>query len=122
MSRTTSTLEDRLARYRPMLDDAIADRTALTASDRPLADFDLIELNWQPVGSGLHPSSRSRLLVGASAVVLIGGLAVVVATRDTPPQHRRPPRHQTQHRCPMRPCPPMSSSIPPPPPRSKDRG
>jgi len=84
MSRTTPILEDRLARYRPTLDHAIADRTALRSTDHRRADFDLIELDWQTAEPG-RSSNRSRVLVGASAVVLIGGLAVVVSTRDNPP-------------------------------------
>jgi hypothetical protein len=84
MSRTTPDLENRLARYRPALDNAIADRTARAASDPSVADPDLIELDWLPVDAQ-HSSNRSRVLVGASAAVLIGGLAVIVATRDNPP-------------------------------------
>ncbi len=84
MSRTTPSLEDRLVRYRPTLDDAIADRTALAPSDHRVADLDLIDLDWPPAELG-RSAYRSRVLVGASAVVLIGGLAVVLATRDNPP-------------------------------------
>ena len=83
MSRTTPVLEDRLARYRPILDEAIAERTALASTDPLLTGNDLVELDWQPVEPG-RSSNRSRVLVGASAVVMIGGLAVIVATRDTP--------------------------------------
>ncbi len=83
MTRTTFFLEDRLARYRPILDDAIAERTALTSTDQLLTGSDLVELDWQPAESG-RSSNRSRVLVGASAVVMIGGLAVIVAARDTP--------------------------------------
>jgi hypothetical protein len=84
MSRTTPVLEDRLARYRPTLDGAIAERTAIASTDHLLTGTDLVELDWQPVEPG-RSSNRSRVLVGASAVVMIGGLAVIVATRDTPP-------------------------------------
>ena len=84
MSRTTPVLEDRLARYRPILDEAIAERTALASTDHLLTGTDLVELDWQPVEPG-RSSNRSRVLVGASAVVMIGGLAAIVATRDTPP-------------------------------------
>jgi hypothetical protein len=84
MSRTTLVLEDRLARYRPILDGAIAERTALASTDRLLTGTDLVELDWQPVEPG-RSSNRARVLVGASAVVMIGGLAAIVATRDTPP-------------------------------------
>lgn len=84
MTRTTPVLEDRLARYRPILDEAIAERTALASTDPLLTGTDLVELDWQPVEPG-RSSNRSRVLVGASAVVMIGGLAVIVATRDTPP-------------------------------------
>jgi hypothetical protein len=83
MSRTTPVLEDRLARYRPTLDGAIAERTALASTDQLRMGTDLVELDWQPVEPG-RSSNRSRVLVGASAVVMIGGLAVIVATRDTP--------------------------------------
>lgn len=83
MSRITPTLDDRLVRYRPTLDNAIADRTALAASDHRVTDFDLIDLDSQPADAK-RSSNRSRVLVGASAVVLIGGLAVIVATRDNP--------------------------------------
>lgn len=84
MSRTTSVLEERLARYRPILDGAIAERTALASTDQPLTGTDLVELDTQPDAPGRSPN-RARVLVGASAVVMIGGLAVIVATRDTPP-------------------------------------
>ncbi|MFM2071707.1 MAG: hypothetical protein RLZZ623_1970 [Actinomycetota bacterium] len=84
MSRTTPVLEDRLARYRPTLDEAIAERTALASADQLRTGNDLVELDWQPVEPG-RSSNRSRVLVGASAVVIIGGLAAIVATRDTPP-------------------------------------
>ncbi len=83
MSRTTPVLEDRLARYRPILDEAIAERTAIASTDHLLTGTDLVELDWQPVEPG-RSSNRARVLVGASAVVIIGGLAVIVATRDTP--------------------------------------
>lgn len=82
MNRTAPALEDRLARYRPTLDDAIANASAST--DQRLTGTNLIELDWQPVQSG-RSSTRSRVLAGASTAVLIGGLAVIVATRDTPP-------------------------------------
>ncbi len=84
MSRTTPVLEDRLARYRPVLDEAIAERTAIASTNQLLTGTDLVELDWQPVEPG-RSSNRSRVLVGASAVVMIGGLAAIVATRDTPP-------------------------------------
>lgn len=83
MSNSTSTLEDRLARYRPVLDGAIAERAASASSDRPVVDHDLIELDLEPASAG-HTWSRSRVLVGASAVVLIGGLGVIIATRHDP--------------------------------------
>jgi hypothetical protein len=60
MSRTTPNPEDRLARYRPTLDDAIADRTALTSSDHRRADFDLIELDWQPAEPGRSSNGHGR--------------------------------------------------------------
>lgn len=84
MSRTTLVLEDRLARYRSSLNEAIAERKALASTDQLRTGTDLVELDWQPVEPG-RSSSRSRVLVGASAVVMIGGLAVIVATRDTAP-------------------------------------
>ena len=84
MSRTTPTLEDRLAHYRPTLDDAIVDRTAPETLDHRFTDFDLIELDWQPVEIG-RSTGRSRALVGVSAAVLLGGLAVIVSTRDNSP-------------------------------------
>lgn len=84
MSRTTPVLEERLARYRPILDGAIAERTALASTDQVRMGADLVELDWQPVEPG-RMSNRSRVLVGASAVVMIGGLAVIVGTRDTSP-------------------------------------
>lgn len=83
MSNSTSTLEDRLARYRPVLDGAIAERAASASSDGPVVDHDLIELDLEPASAG-HTWSRSRVLVGASAVVLIGGLGVIIATRHDP--------------------------------------
>ncbi len=83
MSNSTSALEDRLARYRPVLDGAIAERASSPSSDRPVVDHDLIELDWEPASTG-HTWSRSRVLVGASAVVLIGGLGVIIATRHDP--------------------------------------
>lgn len=84
MSSTASALEDRLARYRPILDGAIAERNAVASMREPLAGSDLVELDRQPVESG-RSSNRSRVLVGATAAVMIGGLAVVVAARDTRP-------------------------------------
>lgn len=60
MSRTTPNPEDRLARYRPTLDDAIADRTALTSSDHRRADFDLIEFDWQPAEPGRSSNGHGR--------------------------------------------------------------
>jgi hypothetical protein len=84
MSRTTPVLEDRLARYRPVLDGAIAERTALASTDQLLTGTDLVELDWQPAEPG-RSSNRSRVLVGASAVAMVGGLAAIVVTRDTPP-------------------------------------
>lgn len=83
MNSSTPTLEDRLAKYRPALEDAIADRISAAASERPVVDHSLIELDWSPAPDGLN-RSRSRVLVGASAVVLIGGLGVIIATRDEP--------------------------------------
>ncbi len=83
MSPTAPALEDRLARYRPTLDGAIAGRTTLASAGQLLSGDDPVELDWQPVEPG-RSSNRSRVLVGASAVVLIGGLAAIVATRDTP--------------------------------------
>lgn len=84
MSYTAPALEDRLTRYRQTLDAAIANRTAPASTDQRVSSTDVIELDWQPVQSG-KSSTRSRVLVGASAAVLIGGLAAIVATRDTPP-------------------------------------
>jgi hypothetical protein len=83
MSSSTPTLEDRLARYRPVLEGAIADRTSSATSDRPFVDRPLIELDREPADDR-HAWSRSRVLVGASAVVLIGGLGVIIATRNDP--------------------------------------
>ena len=82
MNRTAPALEDRLAHYRSALDDAIAHASAST--DQRVTGTELIELDWQQVQSG-RSSARSRVLVGASTAVLISGLAVIVATRDTPP-------------------------------------
>jgi len=79
MSPTIPTLEDRLARYRPTLDEAIADRTANAGPDSHL-----IELDLRPVEAHRGPK-RSRTLVVGSAAVLVGGLAVIVAIRDDPP-------------------------------------
>lgn len=81
MNRSAPALEDRLARYRPTLDDAVANASA--SADQRLTDTDLIEVDWEPV-QARRSSTRSRVLVGASTAVLIGGLAVIVATRDAP--------------------------------------
>ena len=68
MSPTAPALEDRLARYRPTLDGAIAGRTTLASAGQLLSGDDPVELDWQPVEPG-RSSNRSRVLVGASAVV-----------------------------------------------------
>ena len=83
MSRSTSTIQDRLTNYRPALDDAIARHVPRPVSDTGLVDDNLIDLDWQSAAAG-HASIRFRLLVGAAAVVLLVGLAAIVVTRGTP--------------------------------------
>jgi hypothetical protein len=78
MSRT-ATLEARLARYRSTLDSAIAERSATDTSKLD----DIVELDVNPMGSSRRPG-RSGLLIGAAGLVIVGGLATVVALRDRP--------------------------------------
>jgi hypothetical protein len=82
MSRNSSTIEDRLAAYRPTLEDAIAHQSSAPAADRWLLTDDVIELDVRPAEN--LPSARSRLVMGAAAVVLLGGVGAVVLTRGTP--------------------------------------
>lgn len=82
MSRS-STIEDRLANYRPTLEDAIARHAAPTHPKDHQHDHDIVEVDWQPAADA-RSSNRQRLLVGVIAVALVGGLGVIVATRDTP--------------------------------------
>jgi len=84
MNRNSSVIEDRLARYRPTLDDAITHRASGSDSANESAAHDLVDVDWDsaPVGQN---SPRSRLLVGAVAAALVGVLGVFLVTRDQEP-------------------------------------
>lgn len=87
MNRSTSMVEERLADYRPTLDDAIAGRTSAIDTERAsvvdnLVEFDWdVEVEWDSTPED-HAPNRSRLLVAAVVVVLIGGLGVLFAVRS----------------------------------------
>ena len=84
MNRNSSVIEQRLANYRPTLDDAIAHRSSRSGSGNAPADIDLVDADWDTAPLGRRPD-RSRLLVGAVAVALIAGLGVFLATRTQEP-------------------------------------
>lgn len=74
----TSTIEDRLATYRHTLDTAIAERSA-----PDIAHDGTVEIDITAAGTARR-SGRAGLLVGATGLVLAGGLTAVIALQDHP--------------------------------------
>jgi len=86
MSNTSSTVEDRLARYRPALEAAIQRRTDQAETSRDQQD--LIQLD--PDSGNDHPARWRRALVGTSIVVVIGLVAAVTYLRFASPETMSP--------------------------------
>jgi hypothetical protein len=87
MSNTSSTIEDRLARYRPALEAAIQHRTEQSGSSR--GPQDLIHVEVDPADDRHRRWSRS--LVGTSIVVVIGVVAALVYLSGASPDTTAPP-------------------------------
>lgn len=82
MSTNTSTIEARLARYRPALEAAISERSAQSTESDSLVDLELFEIDQDPKQPRWTPNG-SGLLVAAAVIALVVGLGTIVATRGT---------------------------------------
>jgi len=84
----STVIEDRLARYRPTLDHAIEHHASAPEVAKTPGAFDIIDsdvdIAWDSTPVVQTPP-RARLLVGAAAVALIGGLGVFLVTRSDQP-------------------------------------
>ncbi len=82
MSTSTFTIEDRLARYRPVLEAAISERASLPTESAPILDLEMIEFE-QHLKQRRRTPNASHLLVAAAVVGLVVGLGAIVANRGT---------------------------------------
>lgn len=82
MSTNTSTIEARLAHYRPALEAAILERASRPTESASLLDRELFEIDQDPKQPRRTPN-RSGLLVAAAVIALVVGLGAIVATRGT---------------------------------------
>jgi hypothetical protein len=86
MNNTSSTIEDRLARYRPALEAAIGSRADQSEFSRD--PHDLIQVDPDPADD--HRRRWSRSLVGTSIVVVIGVVAALVYLSGASPDTSSP--------------------------------
>lgn len=82
MSTNTLTVEERLARYRPALQEAISQRGSTPNGPETALNLDLFDFDQHP-NRPQRSATGPRLLVAAAVIALVVGLGALVATRQT---------------------------------------